>query len=188
VTIGDFALSPTEAAACGAHDSNFNAFDGNCVMAARRSAALQCGRTEPWGPRLAHFAFGLVATGVARSREPRMVQPKWPPKEKRWGPRGPQRLLTHQLASTYRAGDRTRTGDVQLGKLSETNGVVASAANSGLRTPCSVQFPPGNWRLWCLVGPQWPPVSDGDARAISFGDEGLIFGFSGSRTTSWRSA
>jgi hypothetical protein len=27
--------------------------------------------------------------------------------------------------TSFRAGDRTRTGDVQLGKLSENNGVVA---------------------------------------------------------------
>jgi hypothetical protein len=52
------------------------------------------------------------------------------------------------------AGDRTRTGDVQLGKLSEANGFGAQPANCGLQTPCPMRLPPGNWRRWRCSGPQ----------------------------------
>jgi hypothetical protein len=47
-------------------------------------------------------------------------------KMRKTGRRGWQPVSLSKMArTTYRAGDRTRTGDVQLGKPSEANGLVA---------------------------------------------------------------
>jgi hypothetical protein len=59
---------------------------------------------------------------------------------------------------TQRAGDGTRTRDVQLGKLTENNGLGASRANSGLQTPCHVVSALTIERRERPIGPQWPPT------------------------------
>jgi hypothetical protein len=71
-----------------------------------------------------------------------------------------QRLRLLEIKNTRRAGDRTRTGDVQLGKLSEANGMVSQVAKYQRRTASSVVYA---LTIWREIEPQRSPTVPGFA-------------------------
>jgi hypothetical protein len=93
-------------------------------------------------------------------------------RQRLWGPLGPVPTPQNETSGnrfvrrpplairyptiTYRAGDGTRTRDVQLGKEAEKQDVIAVRANSPPETSCLVRSPPRlAWPRQRRMGPEW---------------------------------
>src|SRR5438093_4723033 len=72
-------------------------------------------------------------------------------------PRPAGQFSNYLFPKLNRAGDRTRTGDVQLGKEAENQGLTLPTANSPLRTCCSLRRAPTLYRPNKLLRPPAAP-------------------------------
>src|SRR6185437_3929543 len=122
------------------------------------SATLRHGMPPPTRRHIAPGSDRLMGpdrpiTQLAVSRKP-SSNPKVAPNEKTPGATGPPALSNFSKSNNFqRAGDRTRTGDVQLGKLNENKGFGASRAKSSLQTPRSLSYALTNWRHSAPLAP-----------------------------------